>query len=132
MLAKVRENISLFLLYALSSMGYAHMRLIFNQQYNAARWQPLLDMQASRPFVTRLLIPRLCHYWQVVFGTDVATMFWVVESFATFALLLGTAFALSVFISRRASYLAGFVLLWGLTFPFLCKHYWSVYFPYDT
>ncbi len=114
------------------AMGYAYLRLKYNGESPQASWQDLVDMKAQRPFVARLLIPQLCHYWQFFFGGKASTLFLVAESISTFALLKGIRYTLRSFVSEKIAHIAPICFLWGLTIPFVYGHIWNVYFPSDT
>jgi hypothetical protein len=121
-----------WILLAAASLSYANLRLVMNHEFADARWQQLIDMTAPMPYVGRLLVPRLLHFWQSHATVDLQTMFMTVESAATFALVLGMRATLRRFIGERPATLAAVALLWGLAVPFLLEHRWPIYYPYDT
>ncbi len=125
-------RIRLGALLLLVSFSYANMRLAMNREFEDARWQQLLDMTAPRPYVGRLLIPRILHLWQICTSVTFPTMFLTIETLAALGLILGVAATLQQFIGFRAGVLAALVLILSMAIPFMLQHRWPIYYPYDT
>lgn len=106
-------------------------RTRMGEEYGPANWERLVELRAPLPFGHRVLVPWLTRP-VLDMGVSIRDAFTGWEAVATFALVLGTAWAVRPYMSRRWAMLGGVALLLMLPLPFLVRHRWPIFYPWDT
>lgn len=117
---------------ALLAAGWAALRLQMNGEYKGATWAQIAEFSAPLPFGHRPLAPLLA--WPLRAATDwpLKLVWGVLEAAAALALWLALRAALRPGVGERWSALFATSFFALLSFPFLLKHRWAVFYPWDT
>jgi hypothetical protein len=112
--------------------AYASLRLGLNTQYENATWQQLYDLSAPMPFGHRVLVPLLSRPLVELLDLAVPHAFLIFEALSSALLLWCLRGALRTRVDVRfADLWAAGAFLW-LCYPFLLRHRWPIFYPYDT
>lgn len=117
---------------ALLAAGWAALRLQMNGEYKGATWAQIADFSAPLPFGHRPLVPLLA--WPLRAATEwpLALVWGVFEAAAALALWLAVRAALRPLVPARWAMFFATCLFALLAFPFLLRHKWAVFYPWDT
>lgn len=126
--ARLRRALALALLAA----GWAALRLQMNGEYKGATWAAIADFTAPLPFGHRPLVPLLAWPLRAATGWPLALVWGVLEALAALALWLALRAALRPHVPARWDMALATCFFALLPLPFLLKHKWAVFYPWDT
>ncbi|MCY1011331.1 hypothetical protein OV079_38390 [Nannocystis pusilla] len=128
MLARACRGGALVLLAA----GWAALRLQMNGEYKGATWAQIAEFTAPLPFGHRPLMALVA--WPLRAATDwpLALVWGVCEAAAALGLWFALRVALRPLVGARWDMFFATCFFALLAFPFLLKHKWAVFYPWDT
>lgn len=117
---------------ALVAIGYAYMRFRMNQISGVATLDQLYTLEADLPYGHRVLLPLMARPLVAGLGLELVPAFLLLEMVwaVVLAQVLHAAFRPEAGERGAVALAAG--VFFVLAYPFLLRHDWPVFYPYDT
>jgi hypothetical protein len=126
----------------LVTLGYSLLRFKLNTEFKEAPWEQLYNLTAAKPFGHRVLIPLLSR--PIVEWIEIPTpivqlttssiggAFWFYELVFAIGLFLVLRGIFREYLGSNPASFFACAFFFVLPFPFLLRHFWPIYYPYDT
>lgn len=127
-----REYLTIILFPIIVAFSYTVLRFQMNTEYHGATWEQLYNLTAKLPFGHRILVPLLSRFFVELLGMKIGNAFFVFEFCFSLLTIVFIYKVFRIYLNSAISYCFSVLFVAFLTFPFLLKHVWAVYYPYDT